>query len=89
VHGWEGYPANWLPVRQHCRKFTAIFSDDDPYVPLDNADLFRRELGAEVQILTGHGHFSGPSDNCRKYQKRATRSSASHKKIKPAILMTV
>lgn len=57
-------PVNWDKVKSHCPKFSAIFSTSDPYVPLGNADLFKKELGADITTLPGPGHFSGPSDNC-------------------------
>ncbi|MDP3957768.1 MAG: alpha/beta hydrolase [bacterium] len=46
-------------VKSHLPKSVAIFSDDDPYVPLDNQDDFRNKLGVEIIIEHGQGHFSG------------------------------
>ncbi len=46
-------------VKQHLLKSVAIFSDDDPYVPLNNADTFRNIFGADIHILEKQGHFSG------------------------------
>ena len=40
--------------------FIAINSDNDPYVPLKFADVFKKELGAEVIVKHAMGHFSGP-----------------------------
>lgn len=57
-------PLNWPLVRTHCPKFTALFSDNDRYVSLANAELFKTELGAAVEVLHKRGHFSGPSDKC-------------------------
>jgi uncharacterized protein len=39
--------------------FFAIHSDDDPYVDVKYADIFREKLGAEVIIKHGMKHFSG------------------------------
>ncbi|MFA6973383.1 MAG: alpha/beta hydrolase [Parcubacteria group bacterium] len=39
--------------------FVAIQSDDDPYVNLKYADIFRKELGAEIIIKHNAKHFSG------------------------------
>ncbi|MBI5076995.1 hypothetical protein HZB94_01255 [Candidatus Falkowbacteria bacterium] len=44
-------------------KSVAIFSDNDPYVPIDNQDDFRDKLGSEIVIEHNRGHFSGPTDN--------------------------
>ena len=46
-------------VKSHLPKSIAIFSDDDPYVPLDNQDDFRDKLGSEIIIKQKMGHFSG------------------------------
>ena len=37
---------------------TAIFSDDDPYVDLNNAEAFKQKLDARILIENGKGHFS-------------------------------
>ena len=42
--------------------FIAIFSDNDPYVPLKFVDVFNKELGAETVVRSNMGHFSGPID---------------------------
>lgn len=39
--------------------FAAIFSDNDPYVDLKYADIFKEKLEAEVIIKSNMGHFSG------------------------------
>ena len=53
------FPLDFAKVRSHLPKSIAIFSDDDPYVPLDNQDDFRDKLGSEIIIEHGIGHFSG------------------------------
>ncbi|MFZ2189041.1 MAG: alpha/beta hydrolase [Candidatus Moraniibacteriota bacterium] len=39
--------------------FVAIHSDDDPYVNLKFADIFREKLGAEIIVKHDAKHFSG------------------------------
>ena len=51
-------PINWEKIKHHCRNFTAINSDNDPYVPLKHVDVFRESLGAKVIIEHGKGHMS-------------------------------
>jgi len=58
---WEETPIDFQKVRKHSDKFIAIFSDNDPYVPLNQKDLFEKELGAETIIENNKGHFS-PDD---------------------------
>ncbi|MFA5872249.1 MAG: alpha/beta hydrolase [Parcubacteria group bacterium] len=43
--------------------FIAIHSDNDPYVDLKHADIFKDKLGAEVIIKHDAGHFSGSIEN--------------------------
>ena len=45
-------------------KSIAIFSDNDPWVPLDNQDDFRDKLGSEIIIEHAKGHFSGGDNKC-------------------------
>ncbi len=60
---WLDTPIDLAKVKFHMNKGVAIFSDNDPYVPLDNQDDFRDKLGCKVLIEHNKGHFSGPSDN--------------------------
>ncbi len=61
---WLGTPIDFKKVRLHLPQSAAIFSDNDPYVPLENQEEFRDELGSEIFVLENQGHFSGPGDNC-------------------------
>ncbi len=56
---WLQTPIDWAKVRAHASRFTAIFSDNDPFVPLADAEVFRRQLDAEIIIEPGKGHMSG------------------------------
>jgi hypothetical protein len=56
---WLQTPIDLKKVRSHLNKSVAIFSHNDPYVPLDNQDDFRDKLGSEIIIEHGMGHFSG------------------------------
>jgi predicted alpha/beta hydrolase family esterase len=50
-------PVNWEMVGSRCKKFVAINSDNDPFVPLKYGELFREKLGARL-IIKHEGHFS-------------------------------
>lgn len=56
-------PINFGEIKKHCPKFIGIYSDNDPYVPLKSADVYKEELGAEITIKHNMGHFSGPIEN--------------------------
>lgn len=92
---WMKTPIDFEKVKKRANKFVAIFSDNDPYVPLDQADLFREKLNAEIFIENNQGHFT-ESDNFQSLQtdtnlifnypssNHSTRSYASvHDKASP------
>lgn len=56
---WLETPIDFEKVKQHTEKFVAIFSDNDPYVPLDNKDVFEEKLGAKIIVEHDKNHFSG------------------------------
>lgn len=56
---WLETPIDWAKVRSHANRFTAIFSDNDPFVPLSDTEVFREQLSAEIIIEKGKGHLSG------------------------------
>ncbi|MDE1832969.1 MAG: alpha/beta fold hydrolase [Candidatus Micrarchaeota archaeon] len=55
---WLQTPIDWDNARRHSDKFTAILSDDDPYVPLEVGDEFAAKLGAKIITERGKGHMS-------------------------------
>ena len=56
---WLETPIDYEKVKQHTRKFFAVFSDDDEVVPQNNKELFEQRLGAKTVIEHSKGHFSG------------------------------
>ncbi len=61
---WEETPIDFEKVKKHSDEFIAIFSDDDPYVPLDQKGLFEKELNAEIIVEHEKGHFA-PEDGIK------------------------
>lgn len=59
VDEWLKTPLDLQKVRIHCKKSVAIFSDDDPYVSIDNKEEFVNILGSKIIIEHNKGHFSG------------------------------
>ncbi len=53
---WET-PIDLEKVKSHLRKSIAIFSDNDPYVSLDNKNKFA-ELGSKIIIERNMSHFN-------------------------------
>jgi predicted alpha/beta hydrolase family esterase len=58
---WLETPINFMRVRKLGR-FLAIFSDNDPYVPVSDSDLFKKNLGARVVIKKNKEHFNAVSE---------------------------
>ncbi len=61
---WLTTPIDLAKVKSHLPKSIAIFSDDDPWVPLDNQEEYKDKLGSEIIIEHTKGHYSGGRDNC-------------------------
>ena len=55
---WLGTPIDFRKVTLHLPHSIAIFSDDDPDVPLDNQDDFREKLGSDIIIERNMEHFT-------------------------------
>lgn len=56
---WLETPILWDTIRSRAKKFIAIFSDNDPLVPLTDSKIFEENLGAQIIIEHNKGHFSG------------------------------
>jgi uncharacterized protein len=59
VHEWLTTPVDLGKVKIHLDKSIAIFSDNDPYVPMDNVGDFEKILGSKIVLEQSKGHFSG------------------------------
>jgi len=54
---WLNTPVNLQKAKSHLNKSIAIFSDNDPYISLDNQDEFRDELGSRIVVEHNMFHF--------------------------------
>lgn len=55
---WMETPIDFEKVRTHISRAVAIFSDNDPFVPLGQKELFEKELDAEIVVENNKGHFT-------------------------------
>jgi len=55
---WMETPIDFEKIKSHIGKAVAIFSDNDPYVPLNQKEFFEKHLGAETIVEHGKGHFT-------------------------------
>ena len=60
-NSFSGFDFDWAKVKTHSGSFICFFSKDDPYVPIENAELFKSSLGAKVIIEDGQKHYDGES----------------------------
>jgi predicted alpha/beta hydrolase family esterase len=56
---WLEIPIDAADVRSHVREVYALFSENDPYVPIANRALFENRLKAWTYAEKKAGHFSG------------------------------
>lgn len=57
VH-WLATSPDLVKVASHLPKSVAIFSDNDPYVPLDNQDDFKNILHSEIIVEHSKSHYN-------------------------------
>lgn len=55
---WLARDVDLHKVKKRAGSLVAIFSDDDPDVPLSDKDLFERELDARVIVEHNRGYFT-------------------------------
>jgi uncharacterized protein len=66
--GWDALkelfnePFDFEKIKKKAKQITLIHSDNDPYIPLEQAEYLKEKLDAELIILTGQGHFNTGSD---------------------------
>ena len=56
---WLETPIDFSKVKNKAKSFVTLFSDNDPWVPLEeNIKFFRGKLNPKIVILKNKGHFS-------------------------------
>lgn len=56
-------PINFEKIKSKTKHFTAIHSDNDPYVAVKFGDVFKEKLDAKVIVKHKMKHFSGEIDD--------------------------
>ena len=56
---WIKTPINFEKIREKCKKFIDIASDNDPYVPVSDTEIFKEKLNAQIFMIGNKGHISG------------------------------
>ena len=61
---------DWTAIRQGVNELLFIHSDNDPYVPLNQAQHVATNSGGEIIIIPGEGHFNlERSDEYKQFPK--------------------
>lgn len=55
---WIYIPIDFEKIAKLSKNFTCIFSENDPYVPLTDAPIFKKKLGALIEIKKDRGHYT-------------------------------
>ena len=55
---WIETPINLENIKNKTEKIYAVFSNNDDFVPISQADVFREKLGATIFIEKEQGHFT-------------------------------
>ena len=55
---WIKIPINFDKIKNHTENFILINSDNDPYVPVSDAEIFKEKLGAKILFEHNKGHIS-------------------------------
>ncbi len=55
---WTGTPIDWQKIRSNVKRSVFVLSDNDPYIEVSNAEIFREKLGAKTLIIPKAGHFT-------------------------------
>ena len=68
---WPNIKKYWLEtaidfkkIKSHLPKSIAIFSDNDPYIPVANQDDFREKLGSKIIVEHNMGHVCESNGVC-------------------------
>jgi uncharacterized protein len=56
---WVTLSIDFEKVKSTGGKFLAILSDNDPYVPLSDKEIFEKKMGAKIIVAHNKGHFAG------------------------------
>ena len=55
---WLKTPFEWNKILKHTKNFTAIYSDNDPYVPMSAGKMLKQKLGAKFVLAHNKWHFN-------------------------------
>ena len=66
--GWDSLtelfqpPLDFSKIKNKAKKLVFIHSDNDPYCPLEHAKFLAKQVGGELIVMPGQGHFGVKQD---------------------------
>ncbi len=54
---WIALPFDWKKAKARSKSFTALFSDNDPFVCVEDESIFEKMLKAKIFVEEKKGHF--------------------------------
>ncbi len=58
AQSWIKTSIDFAKVKMTTKNFFALFSTNDPWVPTTDAELFQKNLGAEIFVIQNKKHFN-------------------------------
>ena len=62
IKEWVDTPLLLGEAKEHSKKFSAILSDNDPFVFMEDGEIFKEKLGANLIVENGKGHLTKKDD---------------------------
>lgn len=59
---WLNSPIDFEKIKTKTQKFFALFSSNDPYVPVTDEKLFQEKLKAKTLVMENMEHFNEPAE---------------------------
>lgn len=60
IENFVNHPFDWKKIKQQCKRFTVVFSDNDPYVPRYQCEFLAEQLKVQPLIEKDGGHITSP-----------------------------
>lgn len=60
IYNFVDKPFNWRRIKNNCRKFVVINSDNDPYVPFKIGKTLAENLGVTLTVEPNGDHLNAP-----------------------------
>jgi predicted alpha/beta hydrolase family esterase len=57
ISGYYDSPWNWEKIKNNQKNIALFYSDNDPFIPINEPEYIAKKLGAEKFMLPGRKHF--------------------------------